>query len=354
MELLTARLRLTPIDLSYVDVVYANFNPEICTYMFPKPATDKSETIAFVTKSMENYILGKEIVFVALLKDTNEFIGCMGLHHIDTSKPELGIWTKASVHGNGYGKEGMDAIIDYAKSHYEFDCLVYPVDRRNIPSRRIPESHGGVILDRYHQTGSSGNELEIIEYHIGLKEKPAPKVKKPLIVFDGDSITDAGRNREDSNSLGEGYANFFATYFPDAIVKNLGVSGHRTRELLERWDQTLALKPDILSILIGINDIWHFHKFGKALEKDEYRINLEKILKQTKEQLPECKIMLVEPFVYPIGEYELPWQADLNKEIKIVGELAKKYDCVHIHMQASLDCLAQSYSCHDSRIKSFR
>ncbi len=344
MELITKRLKLTPITMDYLDDVFTNFNPEVCTYMFPKPATDQSETIAFILKSMENYELGKEIVFAALLKDTNEFIGCMGIHHIDTPKPELGVWTKASVHGNGYGLEGMDAIIEYAKNHCDFDYLVYPADRRNIPSRRIPESHGGVIVDRYHETGASGNELDILEYHIGLKVKPFVIDKKPLIIFDGDSITDAGRDKQNVHSLGKGYAKLFGDYFPDAIIRNHGVSGHRTRELLGRWDQTLALKPDVISILIGINDIWHFHKYGKVIEKDEYRTNLEKILKLTKETLPNCKIMLVEPFVYPIGEYELPWQADLNKEIKIVGELAQKYGCVHIHMQAALDCLAQSYS----------
>lgn len=343
MELITPRLLLKPIDMSYAEEVFKHFNPEVCGYMYPKPANDISETVAFIQMCMDNYHLGKEIVFAALLKETNEFIGCMGIHNIDTEYPELGVWLKISAHGHGYGKEGMNKIIDYAKANLQIKSIVYPVDRRNIPSRKIPESNGGIIVNRYHKIGAQGNELELIEYRIPVDENIKINHKKPLIVFDGDSITDTGRDRSNPESLGNGYAHLFGKYFPDALVRNLGISGHRSKELLERWQDTLDLKPDILSILIGINDIWHFYKHGKELGKDEFFHNLNAILQKAKEQLPNCKIILVEPFVFPIGHYELAWQLDLNKEIKIVNDLAHKYDCIHIPMQSSLDCFAQSY-----------
>ena len=344
MKIMTSRLKLNPIDMTCAEDVFKHFSPDVCRYMYPKPADDINETIAFIQNCMTNYEMGKEIVFAAHLnKENNEFIGCMGIHKIDTEYPELGIWTKTTVHGHGYGKEGMDALINYAKTNLNIKSLSYPVDRRNIPSRKIPESNGGILVNREHQVGAQGNELEIIEYRIPINEKIVLNHKKPLIVFDGDSITDTRRNRLDPNSLGSGYASFLGTYFPDAEIRNLGISGHRSKELLERWQDTLNLKPDILSILIGINDIWHFYKHGKELAKDEYLNNLDKILQEAKLQLPNCKIILVEPFVFPIGQYELTWQPDLNKEIQIVSQLAKKYGCIHIPMQSALDCFAQSY-----------
>lgn len=344
MEIITTRLRLNPIDMTYAEEVFVNFTPQVCAFMFPRPAQDISDTHAFIEKSMNLYDLGKEIVFAATIKDTNEFIGCMGIHQIDTDYPELGVWTKVSSHGNGYGLEGMNAIIEYAKKNYSFKALRYPVDRRNFASRRIAESNGGIIVDRMHVVGAQGNELEIIEYRIPLIEPIEKSHKVPRIVFDGDSITDVGRDRNDPFSLGRGYASLLGKYFPDADVRNLGVSGHRSRELLERWQDTLALKPDILSILIGINDIWHLHKYGKELGQDEYKNNLEMILSKTKQELPKCKIVLIEPFVFPIGHYELSWQSELDNEIQIVGELAKKFDCIHIRMQSELNKFAQSYS----------
>ena len=344
MEIITTRLRLNPIDMTYAEDVFVNFTSQVCAYMYPNPAEDISETRSFIEKSMNNFDLGKEIVFAASLKETNEFIGCMGIHHIDTDYPELGIWTKVSCHGNGYGLEGMNAIIEFAKKNYSFKSLRYPVDRRNFASRRIPELNGGIIVDRMHVVGAIGNELEIIEYKIPLNETIEKNNKIPRIIFDGDSITDVGRDRNDPYSLGRGYASLFGKYFPDAEVRNLGVSGHRTRELLERWNETLSLKPDILSILIGINDIWHLHKYGKELGPDEYKNNLDMILSKTKQELPACKIVLIEPFAFPIGHYEPSWQADLDNEIQIVGELAKKYDCIHIQMQSELNKFAQSFS----------
>jgi lysophospholipase L1-like esterase/RimJ/RimL family protein N-acetyltransferase len=344
MEIITKRLKLIPINEDHVQDIFKEFNSQVTKYMYPKPADTVQETIKFVTDSMAKFKYGTDIVFVATLKETNEFIGCMGIHDINTKTPALGVWTKISSHGHGYGLEGMNGIIKYAKKHLDVDYLIYPVDRRNHASRRIPEQNKGLIAKCYLEKSAMGIQLYIIEYHIPIKSLSIPRFEKPLVVFQGDSITDCGRFYEPLQ-LGNGYVKLMSEYLPDATVLNHGISGHRTRELLERWErETLSLKPDMISILIGINDIWHLYKYGKLMEENEYLNNLTAILKRTKEVLPDVKIMLIDPFVFPIGEYEPTWQNDLDAEIEIVHDLAKTYADYHVPMQTILNEIAQSFS----------
>jgi lysophospholipase L1-like esterase/RimJ/RimL family protein N-acetyltransferase len=345
MEIITNKLKLIPIDESYTNVIFREFNDKVCKYMYPKPAENLLETKNFIDSSIKKYIDGTDIVFVIILIETNEFIGCVGLHHINTTTPELGIWTKISSHGNGYGYEAILRVIDYANNNYTIEYFIYPVDRRNYPSRRIPERLNGHIVNCYNKNSSSGFPLEIIEYRISLhKTIEPPNFIKPIIVFQGDSITDCNRNRDDHNSLGEGYVKILANYLPDAKIINQGISGHRSAELLSRWqDETLSTKPDLISILIGINDIWHLYKFGKKLQPDEFENNLTQILINTKKALPNTKILMIEPFAFPIGEYEPIWQADLDKEILVTRKLAEKFADYYIPMQTIINDVAQSY-----------
>ncbi len=345
MELTTKRLVLSPITEADAQNVFTEFNEAVCKYMYPKPAENISETLDFIKKMKEKFAAGTDIVFVAKLKNTNEFIGLMGLHDCNTPTPTLGIWTKMDAHGYGYGKEGMHAVIEYALNLPTTEYLIYPVDRRNCPSRNIPQSKGGIIVDRYHEHSTSGFPLEIIEYRIHRGETPVAELKKPLIVFQGDSITDCDRKKMNPEDLGNGYVKMMATYFPDAIIRNQGISGHRSADILARWDEeTLSIKPDMVCILMGINDIWHHYKFGKPLGKREFENNLKTILKKTIQALPDTKILLMDPFVYPIGEYESSWQKDLDSEISVVKELAREYADYYIPLQENFDTLAQSHA----------
>jgi RimJ/RimL family protein N-acetyltransferase len=101
------------------------------------------------------------------------------LHHIDTRTPELGIWVKKAAHGHGYGREAITGLTGWAMQNLDFDYLVYPVDRRNLPSRRIPEALGGVIEAEYTMTNASGNLLEILEYRIHRSTLVAREKDKP-------------------------------------------------------------------------------------------------------------------------------------------------------------------------------
>lgn len=84
------------------------------------------------------------------------------------------------------------------------------------------------------------------------------------ILFQGDSITDAGRNLDDRHNLGNGYANYAAesikSQYPNREFEfiNLGISGNRAENLRDRWTtDAVLINPDVISILIGINDTWH-------------------------------------------------------------------------------------------------
>ncbi len=162
-------------------------------------------------------------------------------------------------------------------------------------------------------------------------------MKKLVVVFQGDSITDANRHREDPAHLGEGYVKFVQDARPEWHVYNRGISGNRTYDLLKRWSEdTLALAPDILSIYIGINEVWHKHRFGSPYTLEEYEANYITLIESVKAQYPNVKLMMIEPFVLPIGVYEPAWQEDLNAIILKVQELAKKYADYYVPLQGIL------------------
>lgn len=125
-----------------------------------------------------------------------------------------------------------------------------------------------------------------------------------LILFQGDSITDCGRNREEITSIGEGYAHMVkgelgCEYPREYEFINKGISGNRIVDVYARIKMDIInLKPDYMSLLIGVNDVWHElggkHN-GVAAEKFEkiYGMLIGEIL----EALPNIKIMILEPFV---------------------------------------------------------
>ncbi len=148
-----------------------------------------------------------------------------------------------------------------------------------------------------------------------------------VILLQGDSITDCGRNREDPYNLGDGYVSVITTKllkkYPQYNLKflNLGISGDKISDLAYRWKETcIDLKPDLLSILIGINDTlitsaWQF--------EEEYRM----LLKRTTNEL-NLRIILCEPFLLLKNSY--PYREDLNPKIEIVHKLAKEFEAVLI------------------------
>lgn len=143
---------------------------------------------------------------------------------------------------------------------------------------------------------------------------PSPLKKGCTILFQGDSITDAGRSREEAakpNSqpaLGNGYAWLAASQLlvdrPDDGIEifNRGISGNKVPDLAARWQaECLDLKPDVLSILIGVNDIWHKLNGNYQGSAESYEAEYHALIKQTKEALPDIVLVICEPFVLRCG-----------------------------------------------------
>lgn len=167
----TERLLLKPISLKYKDGMFVEFNEEITTLMYPKPADDISEIEEFIESSIKGLKNGSNLQLVVLDKEGSDFLGCAGLHHIDRSDPELGVWIKKSVHGQAFGKEAMQAIKDWADDNLDYDYILYPVAENNIASRKIAESLGGKIVKEYNEINKSGKRLNIVEYRIYNEKK---------------------------------------------------------------------------------------------------------------------------------------------------------------------------------------
>ncbi|MDP2650517.1 MAG: GNAT family N-acetyltransferase, partial [bacterium] len=106
----TKNLLLKAITLDYKEGVFREFTPEITTYMFPRPAERIEETIEFIETSMKENEEGSNLQIVIIHKEDKDFLGCGGLHRINTKTPELGIWIKKAAHGNAYGKEAVVAL----------------------------------------------------------------------------------------------------------------------------------------------------------------------------------------------------------------------------------------------------
>jgi len=166
IKIKTPRLTLVPISKSDAQSILKEFTEEITTYMYPKPPESIEDVLDFIHYSIETMKVGNNVQLVITNKRNGEFLGCIGLHHIDQKNPELGIWLKKSAHGNGYGLEAIRHLVEWAKKNVGFDHLKYPVDTRNVPSKRIPEVLGGAVQKAYKKKALSGHTLDILEYWI--------------------------------------------------------------------------------------------------------------------------------------------------------------------------------------------
>ena len=88
---------------------------------------------------------GEEVIFVARRREDRQFVGVGGAHNLRSHTPELGIWVKEGLHGQGYGREIVQRIARWATERFQPPHLVYPVAEQNTASRRLAESLGGVL-----------------------------------------------------------------------------------------------------------------------------------------------------------------------------------------------------------------
>lgn len=155
-------------------------------------------------------------------------------------------------------------------------------------------------------------------------------MKTVRIVFQGDSITDAGRDRSDPHNLGNGYPKYTAALlqeaYPDVEFEfyNFGISGNRTSQLFDRiYTQGISQEPDIISIMIGVNDVWH--RFGPEriyTTDEQVKLNYTCILERLKKET-NAKILLLQP--YTDGDAQAMMRPDVIRVKAIVDDLAEKY-----------------------------
>ncbi|MGA2620126.1 MAG: SGNH/GDSL hydrolase family protein [Thermoguttaceae bacterium] len=153
------------------------------------------------------------------------------------------------------------------------------------------------------------------------------------ILFQGDSITDGnrGRSADPNHILGHGYvfiiAAKYGAAFPDLKLDfiNRGVSGNTVLDLEKRWQKdTLDLKPDVLSILIGVND---------SARHDQYEQVYDKLITQAKGANPKLKLVLCAPFVKPTGKIN----GGIREKQRIVAKLAQKHGAALVQFQPVFD-----------------
>lgn len=159
-------------------------------------------------------------------------------------------------------------------------------------------------------------------------------MKKIKLLFQGDSITDACRDKNDYHNLGEGYPKYAAEHLKEKYSGitfefiDLGINGNQTKDLVERLQTDfIDIKPDIVSILIGINDVWHHAADKSWIPQEVFEERYRTVLKSIKDRT-NAKIMIMEPFLIPV-EDKLFFREDLAPKIEIIRKLAREYADVY-------------------------
>ncbi len=185
-----------------------------------------------------------------------------------------------------------------------------------------------------------------------LTEKPK-KIKLPengVIVFQGDSITDAGRDKANMNfndlgAFGQGYVGLVASQLlydnPAKKLKiyNKGISGNKVPQLAERWDKDcLDLKPDVLSLMVGVNDFWHTLTYNYKGTIQSYKADYIKLLQRTKDKFPDVQLVIAEPYgVKGIKHVDEKWYPYFNDYRQAARDVADQFGAVFIPLQQIFD-----------------
>lgn len=197
---------------------------------------------------------------------------------------------------------------------------------------------------------------------------PSPKklsfdMEAPVVLFQGDSITDAGRNEgqyyaNQAGGMGQGYVMQIVGELLGNHPKqnfqcyNRGISGHKVFQLADRWEiDCLALKPDILSILIGVNDYWHTLSGRYDGTVEVYEKDYRQLLDRTKKALPDVQLIIGEPFAVAGGRaIDEQWEK-FHSYRAAAKKIAQDYDAVflpyHSVFEEALKSAPVEYWCPD-------
>jgi lysophospholipase L1-like esterase len=179
-------------------------------------------------------------------------------------------------------------------------------------------------------------------------------IQNATILFQGDSITDGGRSRNDdlNHVMGHGYAYLVAARLgadhPELGLRflNRGCSGNRVVDMYARWrEDALNLKPDVISILIGINDVGSEFKRNAGVPAAKYEKVYRLVLEESRAALPGVRFVLMEPFYVPLKSHDGQWlemRDEMVRRRAIVARLAQEFDAVFVPLQDMLEAACQT------------
>lgn len=206
---------------------------------------------------------------------------------------------------------------------------------------------------RYTTLGGIGLATIPSVVSASFQEKGLSRIKLnsgDVVLFQGDSITDMHRNRDDfrpnsPTALGEGYpfvtASGLLYDYPgkNLSIYNRGISGNKVFQLADRWDDDcLALKPSVLSILVGVNDYWHTITHGYKGTVQTYRDDYVKLITGTREKLPAVRLIIGEPYALKgVNVVDDSWYPDFDEYRAAAREIAVRFGAVFIPYQNIYD-----------------
>jgi lysophospholipase L1-like esterase len=248
-----------------------------------------------------------------------------------------------SAHPDARASQAYTVLAAYAGDPSRFVKLTSASQASTGEARqlRVPVKAAGVVAVRFEfDDGPLGfnvyREINLLGRATPAVEPIAAFSPGARVLFQGDSITDGNRGRslDPNHILGHGYVFIIAARhgaaFPEARLDflNRGVSGNTVLDLEQRWQaDTLDLKPDLLSILIGVND------HGKGISLDQFEQVYDRILAAAKAANPKLRLVLGEPFVKPAGTLD----EDIRRRQEIVARLAQKHGAALVHFQSVFD-----------------
>ena len=225
----------------------------------------------------------------------------------------------------------------------------------------MPDDHARIDRRRFLQRSAWGLGLGVgwPAFHAAAAPNTpqpplSPSQEMRTVLFQGNSITDAGRSKDDQrpnqpHSLGSGYAGIAAARLlgehPGSPWQcyNRGISGNKVYQLADRWEEDcLALQPDVLSILIGVNDFWHTLSGNYDGTVEVYERDYRTLLDRTREALPDVQLIIGEPFALTGGSaVDDTWYPAFDAYRAAAQRVANDYDAVWIPYQSIFDAALQ-------------
>ncbi len=218
----------------------------------------------------------------------------------------------------------------------------------NSPSRR-----------RFFKTAGAGAAgiagLSAISYSCSPSETSSPEYadffgQGDVLLFQGDSITDARRNRKKQqanapDALGGGYVMLAASELlgrlpgKDLKIHNRGISGNKVYQLDERWQQDcIDLEPDVLSILIGVNDYWHMRDGRYDGTPKVYANDFRSLLERTRAALPDVKLVICQPFILTdTRAVDESWVEPFSAYQDLAAGIATAFDATWVPFQEAFN-----------------